>query len=120
MMKVVRYFSTQSPLAKTFLNDYHRKLGAKMVGFAGYDMPVNYQAGVLKEHLACRESSALFDVSHMGQLKIYGKNRVDFVEKICVCDVENLKPRESKLSLILNEKAGIIDDTIVSKYDDHM
>lgn len=119
-MKVVRFFSSQSALSKTFLNEYHKKLGAKMVGFAGYEMPVNYPAGVLKEHLFCRESASLFDVSHMGQLKIYGKNRVDFVEKICVCDVEGLKPKESKLSLILNDKAGIIDDTIVSKYDDHM
>jgi aminomethyltransferase len=91
-----------------------------MVGFAGYEMPVNYPAGVLKEHLSCRDSAALFDVSHMGQFKIYGKDRLDFVEKICVGDIENLSSKASTLSLILNDKAGIIDDTIVSKYDDHM
>ena len=119
-MKLIKSFSTQAPLAKTFLNEFHKKLGAKMVGFAGYEMPVNYPAGVLKEHLFCRESAALFDVSHMGQFKIYGKDRVDFVEKICVGDIANLGSRSSTLSLILNEKAGIIDDTIVSKYDDHM
>ena len=118
-MKLIKRFSS-TPLAKTFLNDYHRKLGAKMVGFAGYDMPVNYPAGVLKEHLFCRESASLFDVSHMGQFKIFGKDRVDFVEKICVGDITNLPSKHSTLSLILNEKAGIIDDTIVSKYDDHM
>ena len=118
-MKLARFFSS-TPLSKTFLNDFHRKLGAKMVGFAGYDMPVNYPAGVLKEHLFCRESAGLFDVSHMGQFKIFGKDRVEFVESICVGDVEGLGKRASTLSLILNEKAGIIDDTIVSKYDDHM
>ena len=118
---ILRSFSSSSKPLRTFLYDYHvQKLSAKMVEFAGYEMPVNYKDGVLKEHLFCRESAGLFDVSHMGQVKIYGTSRIDFLEKLVVGDISGLGVNNSTLSLILNEKAGIIDDTIVTKFDDHM
>ena len=91
-----------------------------MVEFAGYEMPVNYKEGVMKEHLFCRESSSLFDVSHMGQVKIHGRKRLEFIEKLVVGDIAGLAVNCSTLSLILNQNAGVIDDTIVTKFDDHM
>lgn len=74
-----------------------------MVEFAGYEMPVQYKEGVLKEHLFTRESASLFDVSHMGQIKIRGKDAIDFVEKLAVGDVRGKKVHEGFLSLILNK-----------------
>lgn len=120
--KLLKTFSTSAkPPQRTFLYDYHvNQLKAKMVEFAGYDMPVNYKDGVLKEHLFCRESAGFFDVSHMGQVKIRGKARFDFIEKVVVGDISGLNTNGSALSLILNDNAGIIDDTIVTKLDDHI
>jgi aminomethyltransferase len=120
LLKAVKHLFSSAKPKRTFLYDFHLSLGAKMVEFAGYEMPVNYKDGVLKEHLFCREKSGLFDVSHMGQIKIRGKDAQEFVEKLCVADVKGLNPNNSSLSLILNEKAGIIDDTIVTKFADHM
>ena len=80
--------ATSHPLKKTHLYSYHKEeLKAKMVPFAGYEMPVQYPDGVLKEHLHCRESVGLFDVSHMGQLRIEGKDALEFLEYITVADV---------------------------------
>lgn len=83
-------------------------------------MPVNYKEGVLKEHLWCRNSSSVFDVSHMGQVKIYGKDRMDFVEMIVTGDIRNKPKGETLLNLILNENAGIIDDCMVTNLEDHI
>lgn len=120
LTKAIKHFFSSGKPSRTFLYDFHISLNAKMVEFAGYEMPVNYKEGILKEHLFCREKSGLFDVSHMGQVKIRGKNAQEFVEKICVADVKGLNLNGSTLSLILNETAGIIDDTIVTKFADHM
>ncbi|CAD8183994.1 unnamed protein product [Paramecium pentaurelia] len=117
-MKKISYSFTQ--LMKLHLHDYHVNLKAKMVPFAGYDMPVQYPQGVLKEHLYCRESCGLFDVSHMGQVKVFGEDRMKFVETLTTGEFQTKKSGQSVLCLILNEKAGIIDDTIVAKRDDHI
>lgn len=75
-------------IQKTHLNSYHREvLKGKMVNFTGYDMPVQYPDGIIKEHLHCRQSVGLFDVSHMGQTKIYGKDAAAFLERMTVADV---------------------------------
>ena len=89
-----------------------------MVPFAGYEMPVNYPEGIIKEHMHCRESVGLFDVSHMGQLNIHGKDAAAFLEYITVVDTQALTPGRASLSLIMNEKGGIKDDTIVTKVAD--
>lgn len=91
-----------------------------MVNFADYAMPVQYPLGLVKEHNACRNSSALFDVSHMGQVKIHGKDRDTFIERLTCGDLKNCKPNNAYYTLILNEKAGVLDDAIVSKFTDHL
>jgi aminomethyltransferase len=109
-------------IKKTALYNYHvEKLGAsKMVPFAGYAMPVFYKNwGVKSEHEATRNYASLFDVSHMGQLKFYGKDRLEFLETVYTTDFAGLALGQSKLSLILNEKGGIIDDSIMSSFGDH-
>lgn len=91
-----------------------------MVPFAGFEMPVQYPSGVLKEHLETRRHCGLFDVSHMGQVRFYGADRERFMERVTVADLQAMKVGEAKLSLITNEQGGIKDDCIVSKYEDHV
>lgn len=115
-----RQFSSQ-PLKVTHLHAYHKDvLKAKMVPFAGYDMPVLYPEGLIKEHLHCRENVGLFDVSHMGQVRIKGKDARAFLERLTVADLQALVPGKATLSLIMNDKGGINDDCIITKVtDDH-
>jgi aminomethyltransferase len=114
--------SFTSALKKTPLYDFHVDVGGKMVDFAGYAMPVQYPAGVLKSHSHTRTAgkASLFDVSHMGQLRITGADRVRFLESIVVGDLDALSHGEAKLSLITNDKGGIIDDCVITKYEDHL
>lgn len=103
--------SASEALIKTKLYDLHVSLGGKMVPFAGYELPVQYdQLGVLKEHIHTRSvnSASLFDVSHMGQIKWHGKDAVKFLEKMVVSDLQSLKVGEAKLSLIMNENGGYL------------
>ena len=91
----------------------------------GYELPVLYKGengGVMKEHLHCRSEgkASLFDVSHMGQIKWHGKDRVAFLEKIVVSDIAGLAPGSGCLSLVTNEKGGIIDDTVITKEEDYV
>lgn len=109
-------------LKKTALFNYHtEKLNAsKMIPFAGYAMPAFYKGwGIKSEHEACRDYAAIFDVSHMGQLKFYGADRLEFLETVYTTDFATLKSGESRLSLILNQNGGIIDDSIMSSFGDH-
>ena len=108
-----------STLKKTALFDFHSaKMHAKMVPFAGYHMPVQYPQGVLNEHLNTRNNASIFDVSHMGQLKISGKDHLKFLERVTVADISSKLKGNAVLSLILNHNAGIIDDCILTKEDD--
>jgi aminomethyltransferase len=109
-------------LKKTSFNDYHtsKLKAAKMINYAGWSMPAFYDGyGINKEHMGCREDAAFFDVSHMGQIKFYGKDRLLFLERIYCNDFAKMKPGDASLTMILNEKAGIIDDNIVSNFGDH-
>ena len=90
-----------------------------MVPFAGYDMPVQY-FGIIEEHMHCRENASLFDVSHMGQVHIYGKDRFSFIESLCVGDIKDLKSGGASLSLFTNDKGGIIDDTIITNMPNYL
>ena len=85
---------------KTPLHALHLELGARMVPFAGYDMPVNYPGGIIAEHKQCRESAALFDVSHMGQLRLVGDDAAKALESLVPVDVLGLARRPAALRLL--------------------
>lgn len=108
-----------SELLKTPLFDLHEKLGAKMVPFAGYAMPVQYPAGVLKEHLATRESAGLFDVSHMGQIRAHGPNLAEALESLLPQDVLGLEVNRQRYGLLTNADGGIRDDLMFANCGDH-
>ena len=123
MYRVVNRALSSESLAITPINEYHKGIGGTMVPFAGYDMPVEYKdfsGGVKKEHLHCREHAGLFDVSHMGQLKIHGADRHEFLNKLVVAEVPEIAEGTATLSLITNERGGIIDDTIITNFSDHI
>lgn len=97
-------------LLKTLLHDLHAELGARMVPFAGYSMPVQYPAGLMAEHLHTRAAAGLFDVSHMGQLRIEGAGAAAAFESLMPVDVIDLPAGKQRYGLLLNDAGGIIDD----------
>lgn len=101
-------------LLKTPLNALHRELGARMVEFAGYDMPVQYPAGVMKEHLHTREQAGLFDVSHMGQILLSGANAAKALETLVPVDIIDLPVGMQRYAMFTNETGGILDDLMVA------
>src|SRR3954452_14435573 len=105
-------------LRTTPLDMLHRSLGAKMVPFAGYSMPVQYGPGVLAEHVQCRTKAALFDVSHMGQFSLRGEGAAAALETMEAGDYQALKPGRQRYTLLLNEAGGIIDDLMIANYGD--
>ena len=112
-------------LKTTPLDALHARLGARMVPFAGWSMPVSYPAGTLAEHAACREGAALFDVSHMGQVELIPTSgdvagAVAALETLTPADVAILKPGRQKYALLLNEAAGIVDDVMVAHAGDRL
>ena len=99
-----------APLLTTPLNALHIELGARMVPFAGYSMPVQYPAGLMAEHLHTRQAAGLFDVSHMGQLKLVGPDAAAAFETLVPVDVVGLPEGKQRYGLLLNDEGGIIDD----------
>src|SRR5690242_15752309 len=99
------------------LDAWHRAHGGRMVEFAGYWMPVQYE-GIMAEHLWVRESAGLFDVSHMGQLHLAGDGLDDALEALIPADVKGVKPNAQKYSLLLAENGGILDDLMLTRWDD--
>ena len=99
-----------APLLTTPLNALHIELGARMVPFAGYSMPVQYPAGLMAEHLHTREKAGLFDVSHMGQLRLVGPGAAAAFESLMPVDVIDLPVGKQRYGLLLNDDGGIIDD----------
>ena len=114
-----------TPLKRTPLHALHASLGAKMVPFAGYDMPVQYPAGVLKEHLHTRQKAGLFDVSHMGQLALRANSgKVEdaalALERLVPQDIVALGAGRQRYSQFTNEAGGILDDLMVANFGDHL
>lgn len=105
--------TVSASLKRTPLFDLHRELGAKMVPFAGYEMPLQY-TGILAEHLHARAKAVLFDVSHMGQVRIEGE-RVDAVERLVTADVKGMPVGKVRYSLLTNDRGGIIDDLLLTQ-----
>lgn len=112
--------ASSQPLKRTPLYDLNVELGGKIVPFCGWEMPVQFPDGILKSHLWTRENASLFDVSHMGQLHFFGKDRLDFIESLVVGDIKGLEAGNGRLSVITNEKGGIIDDTVITKQENHL
>ncbi|MDQ2736806.1 MAG: glycine cleavage system aminomethyltransferase GcvT, partial [Pseudomonadota bacterium] len=107
-------------LQKTPLFDLHVELGAKMVPFAGYSMPVSYPEGILAEHRRGRESAVLFDVSHMGQLRLVGADAAAALETVVPQDIVDLPVGKQRYALFTNDAGGILDDLMVTRRDDHL
>lgn len=115
----------QDSLKRTPLHGLHVSLGGKMVPFAGYDMPVQYPAGVLKEHLHTRSSAGLFDVSHMGQLALRPKSgKVEdaarALERLVPQDIVAIAPGRQRYAQFTNPDGGILDDLMVANFGDHL
>jgi aminomethyltransferase len=109
---------TAAPLKRTPLYALHRELGAKMVPFAGYEMPVQYPSGILAEHLHTRAQAGLFDVSHMGQVRLAGAGCVAALEALVPGDLAALAPLRMRYTLLLNEAGGILDDLMATRLAD--
>ena len=107
-------------LKTTVLNEVHHALGAKMVGFAGYEMPVQYKAGVLKEHLHTRAAAGLFDVSHMGQVILRGPGVAEALETLVPVDVVGLAEGRQRYGLFTTDDGGIADDLMIANRGDHL
>ncbi|WP_309088067.1 glycine cleavage system aminomethyltransferase GcvT [Phenylobacterium sp.] len=105
----------ETVLKTTPLTETHVALGARMVPFAGYSMPVQYADGVMKEHLWCREHAGLFDVSHMGQARLRGVAPLAAFEEVVPGDFIGLKPGRQKYSVLLNRNGGIVDDLMAAR-----
>ena len=111
--------SADTPLLTTPLNALHIELGARMVPFAGYSMPVQYPAGLVAEHHHTRNAAGLFDVSHMGQLRLSGPEAAAAFESLMPVDVIGLGLHKQRYGLLLNDEGGIIDDLMfVNRGDD--
>ena len=106
---------SETPLLTTPLDGLHRELGAKMVPFAGYAMPVQYPAGVLAEHLQTRAAAGLFDVSHMGQVELSGPDCARWLETLVPGDIQGLGLGRTRYTVFTNDQGGILDDLMVSK-----
>jgi aminomethyltransferase len=102
-------------LLRTPLYELHLQLGAKMVPFAGYEMPVNYPGGIIAEHRHCREQAALFDVSHMGQLRLVGDDAAAALETLVPVDVVDLAVGKQRYALFTNPAGGILDDLMIAR-----
>ena len=124
-MSVAADKPSSDSLRRTPLYDLHRALGARMVGFAGYEMPVQYPMGVLKEHLHTRAAAGLFDVSHMGQIVLRAKRGdVDeaarAVERLVPVDVLGLAVGRQRYAFFTNEAGGILDDLMIARFPDSL
>jgi aminomethyltransferase len=105
-------------LEQTPLHALHLALGARMVPFAGYEMPLQYPSGILQEHLHTRSQAGLFDVSHMGQLRVVGGGSASALEQLVPGDLMALAPLRMRYTLLLNESGGIFDDLVTTRLED--
>ncbi len=107
-------------LTRTPLYDLHVELGGKMVSFAGYALPVHYPSGIIKEHNHTREAAGLFDVSHMGQVRLSGAQAAAALESVVPVDVVGLPANHQRYALFTDEAGGILDDLMITNAGDHL
>ncbi len=105
-------------LLQTPFRKFHLDAGAKMVDFAGWEMPLHY-GSILEEHRQTRASGSIFDVSHMGRLHVTGRHGRKLLETVLTRKVSDMKPRTCRYALICNERGGVMDDVLVYRYDEH-
>src|SRR5919201_3637089 len=104
--------SSQAGLLRTPLTGLHQRLNARMVGFAGWDMPVQYPTGILAEHQAVRTACGLFDLSHMGRVYLRGPDAPALAQTCCTRDLSRIRPGEAAYSVLCQADGGIVDDVI--------
>jgi aminomethyltransferase len=112
--------AARAGLLHTPLHALHLALGARLVPFAGYDMPVSYPPGIIHEHEHTRRAASLFDVSHMGQIRIEGAGAAAALERLVPGDIAGLAPGRSRYTVLTNDAAGIVDDLMVTNAGDHL
>ena len=115
MASIASHQSQSAALAKIALHELHLSLGARMVPFAGYEMPLHYRRGILNEHLHTRAAATLFDVSHMGQAFLHGADPAQALERTTPADVISLRQGSMRYGLLLNDAGGIKDDFMVAR-----
>jgi len=103
---------------KTPLYDFHIRCGARMVDFAGWEMPILY-TGIIEEHIHTRQNASLFDVSHMGRIELRGNDAESLLQRVCTRQLASASVGQSCYSHVCNKNGGILDDVIVSRYEDH-
>jgi aminomethyltransferase len=108
-----------SELKRTPLYDEHRALGAKLVPFAGYEMPVQYATGITAEHNAVRVGAGIFDVSHMGEVEVRGERALDFVQYVTTNDASRIEVGQAQYSTLPNEQGRLLDDLLVYRFPEH-
>jgi aminomethyltransferase len=106
---------TPHAFVKTPLDSLHRRLGARMAPFAGYELPLHYEAGIVAEHLHTREKASLFDVSHMGQAILTGRGAAAQLERLVPADIAGLAPERTRYTQLLAEDGGILDDLMATR-----
>jgi aminomethyltransferase len=111
------YLNMTDKIKRTALFSKHEALGAKLVPFAGFEMPLHYE-GIIKEHLAVRSTAGVFDVGHMGEFIIKGKNAENFLNYVTINDVTKLKINQAQYSAMCYDDGGIIDDLLIYRYND--
>jgi aminomethyltransferase len=118
---VIELTATAPQLKQTPLNSAHRQLGARMVDFGGWDMPVQYPAGTIEEHLRTRNHAGLFDVSHMGEVDVRGVDAIAFVNRLTSNDVSKLVDGQAQYSALTTPQGTVIDDLLVYRLaGDHL
>lgn len=104
-------------LHRTAIFDLHREEGARMIGFAGWEMPLQY-SGIQQEHLAVRSGAGLFDLSHMGEIEVRGEGALDFVNRLVTSDVSRLEPGRARYTVMCDPEGHILDDLLVYRFPD--
>jgi aminomethyltransferase len=111
---------SSEPLSRTPLHALHVSLGGKMVPFAGYEMPVQYPAGIIAEHNQTRAAAGLFDVSHMGQVRLRGRDPAAAIERLVPGDIQGLGPYRQRYTQFTNETGGILDDLMITRWGENL
>ena len=106
-------------LNKTPFYDRHLSLGAEMVAFGGWQMPLHYKSGIIEEHLATRKGAGLFDISHMGRFVVRGKGALPFLQHVLSNNAAALEAEEAQYTMIPNDQGGVIDDAYLFRFVEH-